>query len=205
MEKLMKRIRGNMIVDAILTVIMGILFVINPLESGTIMMTIMAVVIIIGGIADIIRFISVQRSDFMMRDGLVYGLLKILLGAFVFAHPQITQGIFAYLFGIFMIIMGANNLEHGIPMLQNKMWIGFLNILTALLMIAGGFLILFVDMVTQTSLIMTIIGIVVILCGCLEILTAVVMKSAENTVKSAVKQAVSEAEAIDVEANETNE
>ncbi|MCC8104086.1 MAG: DUF308 domain-containing protein [Clostridiales bacterium] len=58
--ELFKKIRVNMTVNAVLTIVIGILFVLNPGGTGSTIALIAGIAILLSGISDIIRY-SIDR------------------------------------------------------------------------------------------------------------------------------------------------
>lgn len=104
-------ITGWMLFEAILDVLIGLTFMLNPLAAGVGMTWLIAIAVVVGGIMQIVAAFSARRAGakswwLFILSGVVTLIFAILL----FAYPgliMILIGIFALVRGIYFIIGGC--------------------------------------------------------------------------------------------------
>ncbi len=99
--------RNNSVLTPVMTIILGLLLVINPFGAGRGVAIIIGIVVLLAGAADLIRyFMTNERYDFQRGD-LFSGIVKCLLGLFLLTHVNMVLSLITYIAGIFLILCGA--------------------------------------------------------------------------------------------------
>ncbi len=70
------KMKSNLILNTILTILIGLLFIINPGGSGILIATIAGAFILISGIVDVIRFLRTKDRDISTSSVLIIGILS---------------------------------------------------------------------------------------------------------------------------------
>ena len=107
-----RRIRLDRIFVAIITIAVGILFVARPDTSSTFLCKIAGIVILAAGIISLIVFAA--YSYYSGGGGLIFGMALTAAGIFCLVHPDTVTGLLSVIFGIFIIIDGANSISEAI-------------------------------------------------------------------------------------------
>ncbi len=113
--KMLKKIKIDMWLNVFLMLAIGILFIIRPQDSLKLTVIIAGAIIFANGLFDLAYYLKVW-SDFYSRGSLFEGILKCVLGIFIFTHADTTTVLFSYVFSIYIIINGIICLETSIYM-----------------------------------------------------------------------------------------
>ena len=108
--KMLKKIKTDMWISVVMMFLIGILFVVRPQDSLEITAIIAGVIIFVNGIYDLVYY---KRAwiDLYSRGTLFEGIMKCILGIFIFTHAGIMTVLFSYVFSIYIIINGIICLE----------------------------------------------------------------------------------------------
>lgn len=113
--KMLKKIKTGMWINVFMMLLIGILFIVHPQDSLEVTAIIAGAVIFANGIFDLIYYLRVW-ADFYSRGSLFEGIMKCVLGIFIFTHAGITTVLFSYVFSIYIIINGIICMETAIYM-----------------------------------------------------------------------------------------
>ncbi len=102
--KTLKKIKLDMWINAIMTVLLGVLFIIKPYDSFKVIAVIAGIMILCSGIFDLFYDLKFRLNTYFMQGLLFEGILKCILGIFIITHAGITIVLFSYVFSIFIII-----------------------------------------------------------------------------------------------------
>lgn len=109
---------GWILIDAILTLLLGVLILCNQLTVDIAIPMIFGMWVLVSGL---LRFeastrINRQKKPANFKAALISGVVTIVVGLFGFINPLITYVSVIILLGIFMVVQGANSIELGINM-----------------------------------------------------------------------------------------
>ena len=165
MQTLVARTKGMIIVSGIASIILGILFLAQPVISGVTFCYFIAAMFVIGGISRIIMCIGNSQNN---SGSLVGAILMLLIGFLCFARPDIVASFVTVLTGLFVACDGAVAMSAGFACTRAKVGGGvFIIIMSVLLMICGMYL-----MFAPFGYIMIISGIALIIDGVFGIILA---------------------------------
>lgn len=102
--KTLNKVKMSLWINALSAIIIGILFLINPQESFEIITIIAGVIITATGIIDLIYYLSGWLDIYFMKNTLLSGVLKCVLGIFVLTHIPLMATFFSYIFSLYIII-----------------------------------------------------------------------------------------------------
>ena len=109
---------GWILIDAILTLLLGILIQCNQLTVDMAIPMVFGMWVLVSGL---LRFeastrINRQKKPANFKSALITGIITIAVGLFGFINPLVTYVSVIVLLGIFLIVQGANSIELGINM-----------------------------------------------------------------------------------------
>ena len=109
---------GWIMIDAILTLLLGVLILCNQLTVDIAIPMIFGMWVLVSGL---LRFeastrINRQKKPGNFKAAFISGIVTIIVGLFGFINPLITYVSVIILLGIFMVVQGANSVELGINM-----------------------------------------------------------------------------------------
>lgn len=170
-----EKMKTNLILNALLTILIGILFIANPGRSGILIAAIAGAVILISGIIDVIRFLGTKNRDMSASGVLVLGIAKLILGVIILTHTGAMLTLLIYLFGLFVLFGGIHSLSGALRLKKSDIsgWPAHLT-LAVLIIAAAVFMLFFPFAVVETAI--TISGVILIVDGVTELLTGIRMK-----------------------------
>ena len=153
--KMLKKIKTDMWINVFMMLLIGILFVVRPQGSLEVTAIIAGAVIFVNGIFDLIYYFRVW-ADFYSRGSLFEGIMKCVLGIFIFTHAGITTVLFSYVFSIYIIINGIICMETAIYMQRAfEVNCGKYVILSCLVVLGGIIMMFFSPNTVKMAAIMT--------------------------------------------------
>lgn len=194
METLLKKIKTNAIVSALMCIVLGVILVVWPgLTVRAVCMTI-GFVLVASGANRLFGFIFGGDNSIYSRMNLVTGVIVALIGAWILFQPDTIIKMIPILVGIIVIIHGINDLQQTVSLCQNRYDKWWVALLLGLITIGFGILLIFNPFEAVETLVM-FIGIFLIYDGVSDIWIV-------SRVSHVAKQIKREAEAVDAEARE---
>ena len=194
MERLLKKIKTNVVVSSALCVILGLVLVFRPGLSMRIVCTAVGVVLIVSGVMRMIDYFTARDGSLYSQANLIFGIILAVVGVWILMKPDKVLAIIPIIVGIVIVLHGVNDLQQAVTLYKgqyDKWWVALiLGLLTA------GFCILLIcKPFAALDTVVMLIGTFLIYDGLSDIW---IVSRVYRTAK-AMKQ---EAEALDVEAEE---
>ena len=107
-------------------IVLGLLLLLYPDTSGTIISVIIALVLAAAGVMHIISYIFRRYPDDIGHMDLVTGLIFAGAGVFLFLHPGILIGLLPVVLGLLLIVDGIIKLQSAVDLARlhtRKWWI----------------------------------------------------------------------------------
>lgn len=145
-----KKIKSDMCMNSVITILIGILFLLKPHGSLKVVAIIAGILILISGLLDIIFCVKSWLDPYFTRTTLFTGILKTILGIFIFTHSNITTILFSYVFSIFIVINGIFCLEASIYAKTTFACHSSIYILISAIIVLAGICMLFITPDTVT-------------------------------------------------------
>lgn len=117
-KKTIKWIKWDVIITSILSILLGIAFIVVPQDSADALCLISGIVLIFAGVIAIASFIS--YGYFFGGYFFVLGISLILSGIFCLINPWMVKGVLTVIFGIFIIINGSSSIADSIDCARAK-------------------------------------------------------------------------------------
>lgn len=171
----LKKLRVNAIVNGVLTILMGLLFLIFPYSASSTVAVIAGIVVLCIGIFDVLRYFSAGGYSYYVHGSLFIGIVKIVLGIFIFTHTDTMVALFSYIFSIFIIVSGVTCMENSVQLKQAGVSGWLLTLLLSVVVTAAGISMLF-HPVGAASTAAVMIGIILLVNGATELLTLYQLK-----------------------------
>ncbi len=172
---LLSKMKANMTLNAILTILVGILFIANPGGSGKLIVTAAGAIILCAGIIDIIRFIGAKNRDMSTSGILLTGIVKLILGILILTHTGGMLTLLIYLFGLYVLFGGFQSMGGAFRLKKVGVsgWAAHF-VLSLIIIIAAIFMLAYPFGVVETAIMIS--GIILMVDGITELLTGVRMK-----------------------------
>ena len=177
-------------INAVLTLIIGILFCIRPFVAEGVLTIVIGTVLIINGMIDVYDYLTNRNMLFLFRrGGLILGVLKIALGILILVEPEIPISLLAGIFSFYILIMAAAHIENAI--LIAKLGIdGWLLLFgTALLLIIGAVYLLLSPALDPMTVYIWI-GVSLIIDSIISLITVFRLKQMDHDLYCAIRNCV---------------
>ena len=139
-SNMINRFRGTIILSAIASLILGILFLSEPLLTGLTLCYFFGTVLIIAGLAKVILcFVSPTG----VAESILGGIFSILIGVLCVYRPDIIADIIMLFAGIYVIADGAVMFSLGIANIREKISGGWFLAIASIILIICGIYIMF--------------------------------------------------------------
>ncbi|MDO5344690.1 MAG: DUF308 domain-containing protein [Lachnospiraceae bacterium] len=189
----LKKLRMNAVINGVLTILMGLLFLIFPYSASNTVAVIAGIVVLCIGIFDILRYFTAGGYSYYVHGSLFMGVVKCVLGIFIFTHTDTMVALFSYVFSIFIIVSGVTCMENSVQIKQAGVSGWLLTMVLSVLVTAAGIAMLFYP-IEAASTAAFLIGIVLLVDGATELLTLYQLKRIRKDFFRALKDIQDEIE-----------
>jgi len=198
MDRFLKKIKINSLINAIIYAVLGLVLVVWPVTSASVLCLALGAVLLICGVIDVILFLTHRDGSLYSGGILVLGIILASLGVWIIASPQLVAVLVPRVIGVLICIHGIGDLGDAIALRRadHPRWTAAL-ILGLVTLVLGAVLVFY--SFTVLSTIVRIIGIFLLYDGLSDIwITSQVSKAA----KQAARDSEAQANAVDVEFTE---
>lgn len=182
---------NSIIISSVLAFIIGLIMAVFPKISIETISMLVSAYIITQGI--VLIYLDIKAAKYFIPfDGLLIGIVSILMGIILICKPEILPLVFAIVIGIWMISSSINNIKIGLTLSKTPLpWIqivllGFLDLIVGLIMIFNPFeatvsLTLFAGIMLMIYSVINIIDMIIIKKDIEKIIKALSSKIKEFT------------------------
>ena len=192
--KLLKKLKTNIVISAMLCILLGIVLVVWPDLSMQVVCTAVGAILLIGGGVRLAVYFSVKDGSVYAQMNLIMGIILAVVGVWILLQPDKVLAIIPIIVGIVIVLHGINNLQQALTLYKDKYDKWWVALILGLLTVGFGVLLICRPFEALETAVM-MIGICLIYDGISDIW---IVSRIYRTAK-ALKQ---EAEALDVEAEE---
>ncbi len=166
-----KKLKWNLILMSALYLGLGIFLLLVPGTALNVVCYALGAVVLVCAVVQLVRYFAVERGVFQSQLTLISGLVCLGLGAFLIIRSDIVVRLLPIVFGLFVIFDSLGRIQNALELrrCQYSSWKGFL--LLALLSIVLG-VVMIVDPFGAMETLVMAIGIILILEGTLNLLSA---------------------------------
>lgn len=188
-KQLFNRTTISIVISSIISFIIGLIMVINPNLSLETIGIIVGIYIIVHGVALIILDIKASMY-YVPFDGIMSGILSIVIGSLLLAMPKLLATILTIALGIWVIISSVNAIKMVLAIRKEEPnWIIIL--LLGILDIIAGLVILFNPFASSLSIAM-IAGIIIMVHSVINVFDMLVIKKNVKTISKAIESSIKE-------------
>ena len=168
---MVKKLKWNLIFMSLLYVGLGIFLVMKPGTALNIVCYALGGVVLACAAVQLIRYFVVERGVFQSQLTLISGLVCLALGVFLLLRSDIVVSILPIVFGLFVIFDSLGRIQNALELrrCEYSSWKIFL--LLAVLSVVLGIVMVVDPFGTMETLVMAI-GLILILEGALNLLSA---------------------------------
>ena len=194
MEHILKKIKANVMVSALICIALGIVLVVWPELSRRVVCMAIGVVLVINGISRLMNFVFGRDGSVFSQMNLVMGIIITVIGGWILFQPGTIIAMIPILVGIIIVIHGINNLQQSVSLCQSRYDKWWVALLLALVTIGFGVLLIFNPFAAVDTLI-RFIGVFLVYDGVSDIWIM-------SRVSKNVREARQEMEALTVDGKE---
>lgn len=156
MERILKKIKANVIVSAVLCIVAGVVLVAWPGMSVYVACITIGAVITVSGIGRLIDFISNRDGSLFSQLNLITGIIITIIGVWILIRPGTIIALIPILVGIIIVIHGINNLQQAVMLCQNRYDKWWVALILGLVTAGFGILLIFNPFEAVNTLVMFI-------------------------------------------------
>ena len=179
MKDFFNRVRAGMLLDAVLTIAMGVCFCVVPEETMTTLFKVAGVLFLVDGVFNIVEYFSAEADAQHLRGNL-YGAAIKLSGALLFLiHSEEMVGVSGYIFSVVLMVNGIASVQISTELkrLEASGWV--VHCIVAVVTIAFGVLLAVNPFATARAMFVAIAA-SLLLDGCNELIAGIRLKLARR-------------------------
>ena len=170
--------KGSVIASGIVSILLGILFLSEPLLTGVSICYFIGVLLIVAGIMKMIFCFANAQG---VAPSIIGGVILFLFGLLCINRPDVIIGILTVMAGIYIIADSSAKLSEGIFAVRSHISGGMIVVILSIIFMICGFFIMFAPF----TFIMVLSGIVMILDGIFNLIFVGIMGKKINDAKNA--------------------
>ena len=110
-KSLFKKMKWETLITALMSIIVGILFLVEPENSSNVLCTVVGVAFVLLGAAMLVRYFA---SGFLFGSiHLIASIILLAIGIFSLSKPETFKIIITFVFGLFLMIDGLLKIQDG--------------------------------------------------------------------------------------------
>lgn len=186
MKNILKKTKLNLILASILTVIIGLILVLNPVNATVFICRTVGIILLATGLFITgSYFLNIGQN--VGGSSLIAGLIELALGIWISLRPDSFVQFLTVILGFIMLVHSFVMLQSAIEikLFGIKRW--WLLLITALLTLILGMIIIISPFAT-IAVTMTIAGISLIADGIIGIITTILISRAEKIISEAMQK-----------------
>lgn len=194
MGKLLKKLKANIVISALLCIALGVVLVVWPDMSMQVVCVTIGIVLLAGGIVRLLEYFMIRDGSMYAQMNLVMGIVIAVVGVWIMLKPDKVLAIIPIIVGILIVLHGFNNLRQAVGLYRDeydKWWVA---LVLGLLTVGFGILLICRPFAALDTAVM-LIGIFLIYDGISDIWIV-------SRIYRTAKRLKQEAEALDVEGKE---
>jgi len=149
-------------------VVLGLILLLRPTAAASVLFSIMGVLLLIYGAVTVIGFFTRSRSVSQLE--LVFGIVAVVVGGLLLAHPHFLLELIFTLLGIYILADGLVNLKRGLD-LRDRGYAGWTTTLvTSVISVLLGLFILWRQGRAAEAVLLRIVGAAFLYEGIVDLL-----------------------------------
>lgn len=140
MEKILKKLKTNVVISSFLCVLLGLVLVLWPGLSIQIVCTAVGAVLIAGGAMRIISYFRTRDGSIYSQINLIFGIIFAVVGVWIVIKPDKVLAVIPIIVGIVIAIHGLHNLQQAVGLWRDKYDKWWIALILGLLTVGFGVL-----------------------------------------------------------------
>ncbi len=191
---ILERIRRMELIMSIISLLLGIIMVIFPQKTMSVICYAIAGAILIYGVIDIISYFTSKSYEGNFSLTLLRGVVASVIGIIIFIKPQLLSTFIPIVLGILLIIDGITSIQKSVFLKNNNIYFWHISMVESILTLAFGIFVLINPLSVETAIIICL-GIAFIWYGITSIWNYLYVQKKINF----IRQAEAKNEIIDIE------
>lgn len=142
MGNLLKRLKTNIVISAMLCVALGIVLVVWPDLSMKVVCIAIGAVLLIGGGVRLAVYFSMKDGSMYAQMNLIMGIVLAVVGIWILMKPDKVLAIIPIIVGIVIVLHGINDLQQAVTLCRDKYDKWWVALILGLLTIGFGVLLI---------------------------------------------------------------
>lgn len=143
MLRYFNKFKISFIVSAVITFLFGLVLIIFPQQTSSVMCYIFGGLLLLLGIVLIVKFFSVRSTSSLFSVTLVAGLILSAIGIFLLAYQNIVISMIPFVFGIFIAVDGLINIQRSIILCKHSFKAWYFALALSILSVVLGIVLIF--------------------------------------------------------------
>ena len=186
LKSFFKKIKWETLVTALLAIVIGVLFIVFPENSGNVICYVAGGIFVFLGAFLMIRHLF--SGSIFGSYMLIVSILLIVVGVLCLVKQDMTQNLITIIFGAFIVVNGLVDLQMGVDCAKMKVKGSWTLFVMSILLVGLGISVMF----GTFDFVMIYCGISLIVDGICDIVTTLVfsshVKKAEKTLKNYINE-----------------
>lgn len=168
MKSFLAMVRSNAIVQAVLSIALGLLLALMPQTTTLTVVYLLALYLAISGIASLVSYFKNKGTRFGSTGILAGGIFLLVIALLIFLFPQMVAGFFSFILGLLLVIGGVVNVVRSVELrnFPGSMWVPVLAVSAA---VAIGGVVIIVNPFETTVTFVLVLGILLIVKGAADL------------------------------------
>lgn len=186
--KTLKKLKWNVIISSVIYVALGVILLIWPEMTAKNICYVVGVISIAVGVVNLIDYIRKDYSVDEYRYNLVYGMVFILLGIFIFVKVETVISIIPVLLGFAVTISGLLKFQNAVDLVRMKYSGWGIVMIVSILNIAFG-VVLIMNPFASAMILFICIGIGMIYSGVSDLIATIMLSRSIKSVGREIEKA----------------
>lgn len=186
--KTLKKLKWNVIISSVIYVALGVILLIWPEMTAKNICYVVGVISIAVGVVNLIDYIRKDYSVDEYRYNLVYGMVFILLGIFIFVKVETVISIIPVLLGFAVTVSGLLKFQNAVDLVRMKYSGWGIVMIVSILNIAFG-VVLIMNPFASAMILFICIGIGMIYSGVSDLIATIMLSRSIKSVGREIEKA----------------
>lgn len=182
--KILERIRRMELLMAIISLVLGVIMVIFPQKTMSVICYAIAGAILLYGVIDILSYFTSMSYNGNFSLTLLKGVVASVIGIIIFIRPSYLSTFIPIVLGILLIIDGITSIQKSLFLKNNNIYFWHISMAESILTFAFGFFVLFNPLSVDTAIIICL-GIAFIWYGITSIWNYLYVQKKINFIREA--------------------
>ncbi len=151
--KLLEKIRRMELLMAVISLILGVIMVIFPQKTMSVICYVIAGAILLYGVIDIISYFTSKSYEGNFSLTLLRGVVASVIGIIIFIRPSYLSTFIPIVLGILLIIDGITSIQKSVFLKNNNVYFWHISMIESILTLALGIFVLINPLSAQTAII----------------------------------------------------